>query len=610
MAIIGTAGHVDHGKSTLVLALTGRDPDRWQEEKERGLTIDLGFAWTTIGEHEVGFVDVPGHERFIKNMLAGVGALTVGCFVVAADEGWMPQTEEHLSVLDLLDTRHGVIALTKVDAADPDVAELAQLEIAERIEGTSLADWPIIPVSAVTGDGMDELRTALATALDAAGPPRDLGRPRMWIDRSFTVAGAGVVVTGTLVDGTLHDGDSLELWPGPRRVRVRGLQSHESSRTDVGPGTRTAVNLAGADRTSIPRGAMLAAPGDFSATRVALASLRPVRGLEDPIAPRGAYHAHVGTGAWPVTIRILDATTGEDSVAALLRFEGELPLVAGDRFVLRETGRRAVVAGGRVLDPAPPSQRADRLATSVPGLAAAVMESADARADALLGVRDIADIAELRRLSGGGRATPHLSTGSWAVTAEATRRIADDVAERLERFHADNPLRTGESKAAVASGTGIHIEVLEAVVAADDRLVDDGATLRLSDFAGGWGERQEREWSQAADALHGDGLAVRRISQLGLDAETLHAVIRDGRLVRVADDLGYLPEQVEDLHTRLDAMDDGFTVAEFRDAMGMSRRHAVPVLEWLDASGWTSRRGDVRSVRRRSSPGPDGAPSR
>jgi selenocysteine-specific elongation factor len=610
MAIIGTAGHVDHGKSTLVLALTGRDPDRWQEEKQRGLTIDLGFAWTEIGGHQVGFVDVPGHERFIKNMLAGVGALTVGCFVVAADEGWMPQTEEHLSVLDLLDTAHGVIALTKIDAADPEMAELAQLDIAERIEGTTLAGWPVVPVSAVSGEGMDELRVALAAALDAAGPPRDIGRPRLWIDRSFTIAGAGVVVTGTLVGGKLRDGDTLELWPGPRQVRVRGLQSHETSRTEIGPGTRTAVNLTGADLAAIPRGAMLAAPGDFAATGVALASLRRVRGLEDALAPRGAYHAHVGTGAWPVKIRMLDAQTGEDSVAALVRFEGELPLVAGDRFVLRETGRRAVVAGGKVLDPAPASQRADRLATAVPRLVAAVTESADDRADALLEVRHLADIDELRRLSGGGRATPHLATDSWALTAEATERIADEVERRLGRFHTTNPLRTGESKAAVASSTGIDVEVLEAVVASDGRLVDDGATLRLNDFEGGWGERQEGEWSRAADALRGDGLAVRRISQLGLDAETLHAVLRDGRLVRVADDVGYLPEQIEELLGRLTAMEDGFTVAEFRDAMGISRRQAVPILEWLDAGGWTSRRGDVRTVRRRSSPGPDDAPSR
>ncbi len=610
MAIIGTAGHVDHGKSTLVQALTGRDPDRWQEEKDRGLTIDLGFAWTTIGGHEVGFVDVPGHERFIKNMLAGVGTLTVGLFVVAADEGWMPQTEEHLAVLDLLDTRHGVIALTKIDAADPDVAELAQLEVADRIEETALAAWPIIPVSAVDGTGLDRLRAALADALEEAGPPRDIGRPRLWIDRSFTIAGAGVVVTGTLVDGTLRDGDTLELWPGPRQVRIRGLQSHEAARPEIHPGSRTAVNLGGADRQSIPRGAMLAAPGDFTPSRSPLVLLRPVRTLDEPLAARGAYHAHVGTGAWPVAVRLVGDHGEDGTTAAVVRFDGAVPLVVGDRFVLRETGRRAVVAGGSVLDPDPPSHRQERLIAAVDLLRPALHASADAGADALLAVRGMADVATLHTLSGGGTPSAHLQTASWALTAGATARIATALVERLARFHETNPLRSGESKATAASALDIDVEVLEAVVAADDRLVDDGSTLRLAGFTGGWGPRQEEAWSRAAADLQSDGLAVRRVGQLGLDQETLHAVVRDGKLVKLADDLAYLPEQIEEITRRLFDMDDGFTVAEFRDTMGMSRRQAVPVLEWLDARGWTSRRGDVRSVRRRSSPAPDDAPSR
>ncbi|MCJ7780343.1 MAG: selenocysteine-specific translation elongation factor, partial [Acidimicrobiia bacterium] len=258
MPIIGTAGHVDHGKSTLVKALTGRDPDRWAEEKERGLTIDLGFAWTRLGDEVVGFVDVPGHERFIKNMLAGVGGLDVALFVVAADEGWMPQSEEHLAVLDLLEVGHGVIALTRVDLADSELIELSTIDIAEHVEGTVAESWPVVELSATTGTGMDELVASLVDALAEAGAPRNLGRPRMWIDRAFAISGAGVVVTGTLVDGSISVGDRLQCFPGGT-VRLRSLQSHETDHDTLGPGTRTAANLVGIDRNDLARGTLLAA---------------------------------------------------------------------------------------------------------------------------------------------------------------------------------------------------------------------------------------------------------------------------------------------------------------------------------------------------------------
>ncbi|RPI23703.1 MAG: selenocysteine-specific translation elongation factor, partial [Actinobacteria bacterium] len=348
MAIVGTAGHVDHGKSTLVAALTGRDPDRWVEEKERGLTIDLGFAWADLGEgHEVGFVDVPGHERFIKNMLAGVGGVDVALLVVAGDEGWMPQTEEHAAVLDLLDISHGVIAITRIDLADPDTIDLVHLDVAERVAGTALESWPVVAVSAVTGAGIDELRAALRGQLAAAGPARDLGRPRLWIDRSFVISGAGVVVTGTLVDGVLTKDTLMMLYPAGREVRIRGLQTHERSTEAALPGRRTAVNLTGIERGEAPRGTMLGRPQAFVVTRRILATVAPVRSLTEPLTDRGAYHLHLGTATVPVRVRFL----GED--AALLRLGAEVAAAMGDRFILRETGRRAVVGGGRILDPVP-----------------------------------------------------------------------------------------------------------------------------------------------------------------------------------------------------------------------------------------------------------------
>jgi selenocysteine-specific elongation factor len=241
MPVVGTAGHVDHGKSTLIRALTGRDPDRWEEEKRRGLTIDLGFAWMDLDGVPVGFVDVPGHERFIKNMLAGIEAVQAALFVVAADEGWMPQSEEHLAVLDLLDLDTAVVALTRIDLVDGDTAALAALEIEEALAGTSLEGSQIVGVSAPTGQGIDELRAALASAVGRTAI-EDVGRPRLWVDRSFVISGAGTVVTGTLTGGSLAVGDEVVLWPGRHQARVRSLQSHEAARETVGPGTRAAAN--------------------------------------------------------------------------------------------------------------------------------------------------------------------------------------------------------------------------------------------------------------------------------------------------------------------------------------------------------------------------------
>jgi selenocysteine-specific elongation factor len=257
MPVVGTAGHVDHGKSTLVRALTGRDPDRWTEEKERGLTIDLGFAWTTLPSGiEAGFIDVPGHERFIKNMLAGVDAITVALFVVAADEGWMPQSEEHLSILDLLGVDRGIVALTRADLVDEDTLELVTLEIDDRMASTSLHNSPIIPTAAPEGRGIEELRTALDTALGQSSIV-DLGRPRMWVDRSFTISGAGTVVTGTLIDGALAVDDEVTLFPAGSTGRIRSLQSHEQAVDRAEPGNRAALNIVGIERDEVDRGSML-----------------------------------------------------------------------------------------------------------------------------------------------------------------------------------------------------------------------------------------------------------------------------------------------------------------------------------------------------------------
>ena len=601
MPIIATAGHVDHGKSTLVQALTGRDPDRWAEEKQRGLTIDLGFAWTELGGHPVGFVDVPGHERFIKNMLAGVGALDVALLVVAADEGWMPQTEEHLAVLDSLRVQHGVVALTRIDLVDDDLAELAAAEVLEETAGTTLAHWPIVPVAAPIGTGLPELRTALSTALSAAGVPADIERPRMWIDRAFVVGGAGLVVTGTLLDGRLHVGDAVELWPDAAAARIRTLQSHESSVTEIVPGNRAAVNLVGLERTNAPRGTMLAAPATFRTTQRLLADLTPVRAWPGAVTDRGAYHLHAGSGHWPVRIRLGGARRLDEETPAVVTLDEAVPLRMGDRFVIREVGRRAVVAGGVVLDPSPAAGALD--AASATRLRAALSGDRNERATSILAIRGIDDRAHLDADTGGGHASGGIVAGNLVISPPWAAARSDELEAAVADYQAANPLRPGVPKATLASQHDLPMAVLDALVALPDSgLAGDADAVRTDDFAAAWPAALEEAWQAARTLLVADGLAVPRTSSLGLDDESLHAVIRTGRLVVVAPDVAYLPEQITTITDRLTTLADGFTVSEFRDAMDVTRRHAVPLLEWLDSQGWTSRRGDVRTVRRRQMP--------
>jgi len=589
--VVGTAGHVDHGKSTLVRALTGRDPDRWAEEKRRGLTIDLGFAWCDLGTgEEVAFVDVPGHERFIKNMLAGVGGVDVALFVVAADEGWMPQSEEHLAVLDLLGVRHGVVALTRVDLVDRDLLELARLDVDEHVAGTSLESWPVVAVSPVTGEGLDELRRQLGAQLVAAGPAADLGRPRLWVDRSFVVSGAGVIVTGTLVGGSLAVDDTLEIAGTRDRLRVRGLQRHETPADRVAPGNRVAVNVGGVGRDRLPRGTLLVVPGTVLATSRATATLRAVRGLDEPPGARGAYHLHVGTATVPVRLRLRGGWSGDAALAGL-RFERPVPLRVGDRFVLRETGRRAVVAGGRILTPT--TDRLDR--ASMERLRAAVDLPYDERADVLVEVHGRLGAEEVVGASGGGEARRAVAAAGMFFSRASVEALAARAREQVAGFHADNPLRAGMPKAELASRLDVPLSLVDELVAVAG-LVDEGATVRREDFEVRLTPAQEAAW-EAARAELSSGLAVPRASRLGLDEELLHALVRSGRLVVVDDDLVYLPEQIEEIVRRLAELPEQFTVSRFREQLGLSRRQAVPLLEWLDAAGHTRRSGDLRTRR-------------
>ena len=584
MPLIGTAGHVDHGKSTLIQRITGRDPDRWEEEKRRGLTIDLGFAWATLPDGtEVSFVDVPGHERYLKNMLAGIEAIDAALFVVAADEGWMPQSEEHLAVLDLLGVEHGVAAITKSDAVDGDLLELARAEVAEKLGGTSLARAPILTVSGTTGEGVDSLLVALSEQLPEAEPPD--GRPRLWVDRSFTIPGAGTVVTGSLLGSALSVGDNVDVLPDGPRARIRGLQSHERSLESVQPGRRVAVNLAGVDHDAIDRGDMIGMAGQWDTTTRFAVSLRTAR-FVDGIDQRGAYQLHIGSSAHPVELVAL----GEG--AAVMQVAHGLPLTVGDRFIVRDTGRQLVVGGGWVVDPAPGRSR--RALQAVAGVESA--EDPDRVATRLLAGRRLDRLSRLTAHSGGGRPQGAVIIGDLAVESGKMDELESAAVSLVEAEHRRHPLRPGLPMATLAARLRIDAELVEALVERAKRLDRRGPDVALADHQPVLSAKQEAAWVEARERLL-PSLAVPGPDELGVDPDVIHLKIRMGELIRISDDLLYLPSQIEDLLSHMSELGEDFTVAEFRDAAGLSRKYAVPILEWADKEGLTFRRGDTRSLR-------------
>ena len=586
MPIIATAGHVDHGKSSLVQALTGTDPDRWAEEKERGLTIDLGFAWTDIGGRAVGFVDVPGHERFIKNMLAGVGAVDCALLVVAADSGWMPQTEEHAAVLSLLETRSGVIALTRIDLVDDDTVELAMLEIIEETEGTPLADWPVVPVSAVTREGLDLLEHHLEARIGE--PPYTRLPFRMWIDRSFTIQGAGLVVTGSVASGSIEIGDPVVVLPGGHETRIRGLHRHDTPVQEAHAGDRTAVNLVAGGTDDIGRGQLLCAPDSVTITSTFLGTVTPARAFTE-IPKRGAFHIHIGTADAAATIRRIPGTDG-----FAIRTTGPLPMTMGDRFIVRDTGRKAVVGGGRVLDPLPLPHPT---ASDVGALTAVVDASRDEKADALLERRGAAKTEELRLSTGGGTATTGIRADESLLSEAKAAEIAHDVKAIVERYHADYPLRPGIGRSELASQLGLANDIVTAIVHNDAAFDIAEGAVRIAGFTNTLSDADESAWSAVRNEIDRT-FDVPRVSSLEISPEVLHAVIRRGDLVQIDDDLAFTKQQISTIVEGVHELPDGFTVSAFKDHFGMTRRQAIPTLEWLDRTGVTRRSGDGRIARR------------
>ncbi|MBB6471628.1 SelB C-terminal domain-containing protein [Sphaerisporangium rubeum] len=556
MLVIATAGHVDHGKSSLLRALTGMEPDRWEEERRRGLTIDLGFVWTG----GLAFVDVPGHERFVANMLAGVGPAPAVLFVVAADAGWAVQSEEHLDIIDALGISCGVLAVTRADLADP---APAMADCRERLAGTGLADVPVVAVSAVTGQGLPELRAALtALAPPEPAPEADV---RLWIDRVFTVEGRGTVVTGTLGAGTIRTGDRLRLGSGD--VRVRGLHSLQRARDEVTGPARVAVNLRGGDRPR--RGDALVAPGKWLDVTVA-----DIRFTGEDRPPEHVIW-HIGTAAEPARLRPLGDDTARVTPAR------RLPLRAGDRALLRDPGSRRVWRAD-VLDVRPPELRR--------------RGAAKARAAELAGLRGAPDgTAELRRrglarrgelAAMGAPVTIEPVAGEWVADPahwEALRvRLVEIVTARTARDPADPGMAVEEVRQALG------LPDLALV-----RALAEGTTLRRvrgrltaapPALAPGIGELRRGWAAEPFAAPDADRLAA-----LGLDARALAAAEAAGALVRLAPGVVLPPGAVEAAAGVLARLPQPFTAADARVALGTSRRVVIPLLEHLDRVGVTRR---------------------
>ena len=588
MHVIATAGHVDSGKSTLVRVLTGMEPDRWEEERRRGLTIDLGYAWTTLPSgRDVSFVDVPGHERFLGNMLAGIGPAPVVCFVVAADEGWQAQSSDHRDAVAALGIEHGVVVLSRADrASGPRIAEVISRTRAE-LEGTGLQDAPAVAVSAVDGTGLDELRATLDDVLARVPAAALTGRVRLWVDRSFTITGSGTVVTGTLAAGTLTQGDRLELLGHDRSrpVTVRGLQSRDTACTSVEPVSRVALNLRDLAATDVRRGDALVTPGAWPAT--AVVGIQRITGVGYLEVPE-QLTVHVGTASVPARLRRFGADH------ARLVLDRKLPLVPGDRLVLRDPGSRSVLGGARVLDADPPALRrrgdgarwAERLARMDP--------SGDVQAEvAARGAVHVQQLFKLGLLAGlDSDAPPGVQVmGGWWVHAPVLEAWQHRLHTAVQQLQERDPLAPGLSMGAAQDLLKLPDGKLLSHVIKGAALEQDGGHIHLPgshDYLGPIEQAiatlESRLRAEAFRAPESDELAA-----LGLGVRELAAAERKGRVMRLRDGVVLLPTAPALAMRTLARLEQPFTTSQARQALDTTRRVAVPLLEYLDSRGWTER---------------------
>ncbi len=629
MRVISTAGHVDHGKSTLVQALTGINPDRLKEEQEREMTIDLGFAWLTLPSGEsVGVVDVPGHIDFIENMLAGVGGVDAALLVIAADEGVMLQTREHLAILDLLKVSSGVVALTKSDLVDTEWLELVTADVSATLDGTCLAGAPIIPVSARTGAGIPQLRAELDRVLAACLPRPDRGRPRLSADRVFTVAGFGTVVTGTLIDGALSLGQEVTLLPRELTARVRGLQTHKQKVERAVPGSRVAVNLSGVDLADVRRGDTLTIPGWLTPTLLVDTRLQLL--ADAPRALRHNSQVKIFHGAAEVTAQA--RLLGDEQIVpgaegwVQFRLAEPLNLVKGDRFIVRLPSPSLTLGGGVVVD-AHPSHRHRRfkpdvvahLETLSRGSPSEILlQSLDAAGPTtvsdLLKAASMASDAALPLLSemvaagdvlvpGGpsARLQPNqsvISRGAWSA-------LSGEIAHELAFYHKAYTLRAGMPREELKSKLRLSPKMFNdmvALAAAGGLLVESAAFVRAPDFAVTFTPDQQRSVDVLLARFRSAPYAPPSVkeSEAAVGADVLSALLEQGKLVKLSDEVLFLPQTYAAMveHIKQYIQKNGtISVAQVRDLFDTSRKYALALLEHLDAKGITKRVGDARVLR-------------
>ena len=620
MYVVGTAGHVDHGKSALVEALTGIDPDRLREEKERGMTIDLGFAWLRLPSgNEVSIVDVPGHERFVNNMLAGVGGIDLALLVVAADESVMPQTREHLAILDLLQIKRGLVAVTKSDLVDRDWQGLVVADVEEVLKGTVLEGVPVITVSAMTGDGLDQLVSTIDELLRETAPKRDLGRPRLPIDRSFTMAGFGTVVTGTLTDGKLSVGQEVELVASGRATRVRGLQTHRNKLEQAIPGSRVAANLTGVPHQDISRGEVLTTPGWLRPTAAIDVRLRVIPDAPHPIRHNMFLTVHTGSSEVVGQVRLLEKGLAEpgDTTWAQLKLSTPLAVAKGDYFVIRSN--RTTLGGGNIVDPY--ARRHRRMHRPVLERLTAMEKGSDR--DVLLKTIEMSEPSEFQALVNRGNLQPDsarseleaMASESLVVTlgrqsigpktliytAAGWSSLGDKAQRALEAYHRQFPLRKGAPKEEFRSRLGMTPQAFNDLL---PRLQKDGVVEEDGTLV-----RSPKHRPRLTEGQQGVAEAFLRLldsnpysppTDSSIDPEVLNLLDDEGRVAKVSETVAFSSSAYREMIDRISAYitEHGeITVADVRDMFGTSRKYALALMDHMDHERITRRVGDVRVLR-------------
>jgi selenocysteine-specific elongation factor len=628
--IVGTAGHIDHGKTALVKALTGIDADRLEEEKRRGITIDLGFAHmelpTPTGDKlRLGFVDVPGHERFVRNMLAGISGIDLVLLVIAADEAIKPQTREHFDILQLLGVRRGITVLTKSDAVDSETLDVVRLEVEEFLRGTFLDQSnAIIAVSSLTGAGLDELKRAMFTAAADAQPRDSQALARLPIDRVFTMKGFGTVVTGTLMTGMIRREDELEVFPTSRRVRVRGLQVHGQTTDIAVAGQRTAVNLAGASTEDLSRGMTLAPPGAFETTRRVDVKLRLLASAPRPLKDRSRVHFHSYTMETVAEVALREPkqkqiASGEEVFARLKLPEAAL-LLPGDRFIIRQFSPVVTIGGGVVLDATPMQRMSDHAAflnVLAGNDAEATLKARIARRmhEGITIAKLIAETGSPRsvietQLAQALRQGQVLRIGDRLVHAPAILGIQQLILKKLDDFHKKNPLVGGIAKEELREQVGASQEVFGAtleILVREKKIEVPGDLVRVY----GQGVVMKDEEAESKKTIEGAfasaGLQVPALQQViaGLKVDRVRAqkivtlLLRDKVLIKISDELVFHRSALETLRRQMAAyklQSSKIDVAKFKELTGVTRKYAIPLLEYLDRERVTKRVGDAREI--------------